>query len=346
VDWIHPVGALAIAAVLALSCSVRDVQLVSGPGGGAGAAAHGGAGNGGGAASPGGGGAGPGGGGTGGENCLNGIDDDNNGHTDCDDDACKNAGYSCVPASAGPPVTPPDGACGSGMGLVTVKTCSACACQPGNFGTCHLAYWLYANNDCSGVESSANVPTDGVCHDIASFGAGGASPTVGAIAAPVGDHNAACGTNAATQPATDIALCSPPQVGTGCSGTDVCVPPSTFSWCQLQDVGAVCATPYLFDDGAVFADTASSTCSCLCPAGDPDCSDTPDITFANVPSCGAGSTPIAADSACHDLGIDTVMSYRGPNGSLSASSASCSAAGELDGGGPNKRLCCLSDAWP
>ena len=344
-EWTHAVGVLAVAAVLAVSCSVRDVTLEPGAGGAAGAAAHGGGGTGG--TSPGGGGVGPGGGGTGGtggENCLNGIDDDHNGHTDCDDTACQGAGYVCVPSTALPLVTPPSGTCGPGTDLLTVQNCSACSCQPSNLGTCHLEYSLYASNDCTGAETTAAIPTDGACQDISAFSASG-SPTVGARAAANGDNNATCTTNSATEPATDFALCGPPQVGGGCGGTDVCVPPSTFSWCQLRDAGSPCATPYYFDQGPVFAN-AGSTCSCHCGPGDPDCTDTPLVTFANVAGCMGSSTPIAADGGCHDLGIDMVRSYRGPNGSLAGTTASCPVIGQIGGAGPNKRLCCLSDVWP
>jgi hypothetical protein len=300
------IATAAAAVVLAAGCSALAISLGNGvDGGGGDAPSDRASGAGGGApdAGPGTGGAGA--GGSGGaafdagvdqgcvfqsaEDCFNGIDDDCNGHTDCDDPTCVPS-TTCVPAigsdgfAAGTWVAPGEvcptrfaaGESTINATLAPGAGCIGCSCRA--TVTCSANVSRFANAlSCNVLGTPALVGsvtssfTTGATGATASCLAGTFSSTTPASIGAYVTTNGGCvpqGTPSRSVPtwATSRKFCSAGSVGGGCSQGYVCVPTAAPNHCTMALGAKTCPAGYTREGGSwytAFSDTrACAACTC------------------------------------------------------------------------------------
>jgi hypothetical protein len=290
-----------------------------GPVGGGGAGAHGATGGGGSGAGPtGGGGSAP------VENCLNGIDDDGNGLTDCDDSACST--YACVPSASGMDayavLVGAPGDCTAPTSAASWNTCS-CGCTP-NAGACNVTVEAYRDASC---DIHIGTVSTGGCGDIMPDGvvwlSGSTAPSSQASCSPAADHVPA-----------PVNACTLTDVGR-CTGNAICVPPvfAGAKQCVVMPVGSPCPAPYTVGQTAFLGGT---TCTCDCANSGSTC-DPPavDVYFG---SNGCGNAPQAVPLPGPCTALPSAGSLSVP--SVAATTA-CFMSDAVTGGTPDKTLCCL-----
>ena len=219
------------------------------------------------------------------EVCDDGLDNDCNGHTDCDDPACT-AGFMCTdPAPNGwdlvgfaastRPTCPTGLGAASDVATVTGTGAGTCACQ------CSAAVGSTAcNAGQASVVVSDTANTCGGVMDSRMINANAATCTAlsSSLLVPNGTifvevipppPPAACtsATTLSVPPIGDGRICAPPaRVGKGCSGTQVCAPkPTGMAYCAAKTGAQSCpaAFPKPNTAGATAADTrACNSCTC------------------------------------------------------------------------------------
>jgi hypothetical protein len=229
--------------------------------------------------------------------CLDGIDDDCNGLTDCADPACA-AGYACVPTPS-----PASGFSGFGIyaptrtspcpaaypasadayeGLVYLPaTCTACSCLAAG-GSCGTATMTCNNGGSCDADGGVSTPIgEGCSAEDGGITLGPASACSVSVPATAGSCSATGGVSAADPVTFDLLsrVCAATKgPGGGCAMGSSCVakPATGFHGaCVLKatDSSALCPAGYLnahvtMPDGGSFTDTRSCTaCSCTGPAG-------------------------------------------------------------------------------
>ena len=226
------------------------------------------------------------------EDCFNGIDDDCNGHTDCDDPAC-NASTTCVPAAGSSGFvagmwTDPVTACpvrfdGGESTINAMLTpgagCTGCSCDAPI--SCSTNLYKYA----SALACSLDVGDTGgaLAGGISATLAGGATTatttclastfttTTEARAGAYVATNGSCTPHGTAKVSTATwgssrKFCSAGSIGGGCSPGYVCVPKAVPNHCVMALGAKACPAGYTKDASAWytgFTDTRScSACSC------------------------------------------------------------------------------------
>jgi hypothetical protein len=181
------------------------------------------------------------------EDCFNGIDDDCNGKTDCEDPACT-AGTECIAApgstfQAGTEVATPTTTCPSnftggetalneGLSVPAATSCSGCSCSATT--SCSISLYSYstaatcsADTAMTGGTLVGTITNSAMCNT-PSAGFTGAGYRVG----PITQSDSACTpsgtpTLPATSWTTQKKFCAANRVGGGCSPGYVCAPKLT-----------------------------------------------------------------------------------------------------------------------
>jgi hypothetical protein len=293
------------------------------------------------------------------ENCTNGVDDDCNGHVDCDDPACG-AGFSCVDVPAGwqgpfalleggnsVPPTPCAGfgtlkpllSGGSGA-QGAPATCSQCTCK----ATCQpaaLSAYPVGNSGCNGPAVTIPQPLPGACAAI--------SDTAGSFMAEPGTPSCASSLGMSSVPPstwtkTD-AICAPTATGTCGPAAGQCVanPPGQLAGpCILKagSQGCPASFPTAIQYSPTVVDTRSCT-SCGCSAGNVTCAGNTHL-YAAAGCSGAITDSVPNDNACHvnpvsALTFQSIQVDMAPNGTCSPSGGAPT-GGVMDG--PVVTVCC------
>jgi hypothetical protein len=333
---VRSLAAALVMMVAAASCAdvlnIDNIVIGEGSGGtqtpggmgGQGAASTGGSGQG---ATTGPGGAGGSGGGPA-ESCTNGIDDNDDGLTDCEDPLCGT--YLCVDEAptgwSGPyaahvaataaacPASAPNEALGGGSGALDVPSanCLQCTCGTPTGVSCSIPSVLHYNETgCDQLEGSFAPATTLQCDTHVSFGAVDAvrgldtSAASGGMCAPAGGgiDNLPTATFA-----TEARLCGD-QVGAGCSAGAVCMPapeaPFSDKPCILSAGDVPCPAGVYSDRSVVFSgidDQRDCTgCQCDTPTG-VTCSGT--STVYRQPGCGSDMFTVPHDGSCVDTNVE------------------------------------------
>lgn len=274
-----------------------------------------------------------------------------NGHADCSDPACAELGFTCIDIPSGwsgvgalyegSPVDVP--ACGFPYAVTEMvahsgiqfesAVCSPCVCSP-LVTSCEFDYdWVaYGDSSCSSsapnswsylVGGSACGSADIVGGK--SFKAASSAPTIVANCVPSGgqaSHPAPTWTGAAV-------VCGGAQVGAGCSGTAVCVPPAparfTSANCIWREGDQACPTTFveknvLYDAGTSVTDTRGcAACACTAPST-LSCSMT--IDFYADTGCTNLVASVANDNNCVPSSGDAhsakITSFSPPSGTCGA----------------------------
>jgi hypothetical protein len=220
------------------------------------------------------------------EDCFNGLDDDCNGHSDCDDPACSPVS-ACVPSAPGfdmGTVVAPSAICPFrysnpavilGKDLDSSGVCTGCSCALQSM-TCSLQLF----NTGSGCDQASLLGTYSATLDVSTSTV--ASPcSAAAIAANEGWRTGALsatgvcsgqGTPTLSRAAaflTQTTFCGTQLLGNGCPGGNVCVPVKTSRNCIRAVGSASCPSGYS-PEGVIggwytgIADqrTCGVTCSC------------------------------------------------------------------------------------
>jgi sulfatase modifying factor 1 len=228
------------------------------------------------------------------EVCGNGIDDDLNGKTDCEDPTCS--AYACVdlaPSGWTGPVAlfeGPDGTlgnCPDGLKQVyeghsgvefTPATCS-CACgSPTNLG-CTASITYYGTTSCLGTGTSATLATGAGC---------------GAI-------------NSGTTASAKVAFTPTGSCGAGTPNPPSTTPPTWSTQARACALEAGSAKPEGCAPGKVCAPLSSESLACVLQQGDQECPagyPTRRVYYQDVDDqrdCGACSCSFAADSCSATL---------------------------------------------
>lgn len=295
-------------AIALLRCAPEE--LVYEPGGAAGDAAVGGA-----AGSAGTAGTGVGGTAAWPEICGNGIDDDQNGKTDCEDPSCPDLACVDQPPSGwtGPVAlfTGPTGSlaeCPKGLELAysghleaawTPATCGACSCGAPTSTTCTATLHYYTDGLC-GTQYTIDTITSSAC-DSGPL----STVTIGSFSVTGGNPTGSCGAGTAAPPTLtpatwgkDVRAC---KLATGkpagCAGGKICAPlfAQTLA-CVYQSGDVACPAGFAVRSLSyeAFKDTrACGNCGCNFAAS----SCTPNVTVFSNTAC---TTPIGAfSSGCH-----------------------------------------------
>lgn len=305
------------------------------------------------------------------EDCLNGIDDDANGETDCADSACQ-AGYACVPS-------PPQGWFGVGWIRPQMDPCPAelpnpvdlfdaaglsvppltceCRCEAPGGVQCstHAGCWPSAN-ECNnndpdkgtGTQCATNVPT---------INAG----TAWCKAAQPGAWGGSCARNAlaTTSPWTwnpAARACLRPAGGACPGAGEVCVPrlpASTGRACVVKsgDVGCPPSLPAkaVYYDGTATDNRSCNAAGCTCGA---PIGSTCDCTGAGCrvelygnATCGGAPSVFPADGSCTQVQSPVALSSKLANAVVGApgSCAPSGAATQVDSVEPSSPItvCCV-----
>jgi hypothetical protein len=251
------------------------------------------------------------------ENCTDGIDNNCDGLTDCQDPLCVQSGYSCVdPAPVGwsfiafTAASQP--ACPSELpqsALVDVDVTAApaqcsCTCTLDSPPACTGMFLVTIGDQGACGTYAADGPADGTC-----IGAGTVLPYA-QVWPPAGASAGACKANpVTTKPdakATRGQICSGEETfGAGCVGGQVCARvPSPFLTCVAKAGQQVCPSGGGYSTlhfAGVLSDTRGCTpCACESPPkcgiawdlfNNPNCAGNPKVTLHPTDTCGPTNTP-------------------------------------------------------
>ena len=284
------------------------------------------------------------------ESCFNGIDDDCDGHIDCDDPDCTSVAV-CVP-----PVT---GAFVVGTTLATASLCptsytslevidsglsaagncsSGCSCG----STCidSLYHFGSAAGNCPNTdnENSFSQVSNDACHN---WNSGQWDNTLDVHQLSTPANCLASGT--ALVPTASWAaskrVCSTPTHGGGCSGGNWCVPITPGPNCEVAAGSATCDTGYNAVSGpwyTGYTDTRSCSCNCGAPTG--SCGT--QVTLYTDGNCTNGAAQFAAN-ASNNINCSVGAQYLSAriNATLTCGSPSYTPNGALTPTGL-QTLCC------
>ena len=225
------------------------------------------------------------------ENCFNGVDDDCNGHVDCDDPACAPIAV-CVPPTSGSfaytTEEPSGGSCAGGTvnsGLRYLSNPSGGGCNAGNCAcdTHGCSVTIVRDDNCPSGTGTSTVATIGeTCT--------GSISGQNNLYVPPPTGTISCTATGSATPVNPPALtkqleCTVSAVGGGCTNGKVCAPIGTK---QCVAVAGSQSCPQGYPTGATwyasFTDNRACSCSCApssCAAAglrgynQNDCSDTP-----------------------------------------------------------------------
>jgi hypothetical protein len=235
------------------------------------------------------------------ENCFNGIDDDCDGHIDCDDPDCTTIAV-CVPPVTAPFVVgttlDPVSLCPTSYsslevidsGLTAAANCSTgCSCGVtcqtqigsfGNFGNC-------PNTD---NENQIAVLYNTMCQ---SFNTWDGTLDVHQLVTPASCLNGGNPVLPTVSWATSKRVCSTALHGGGCTGGNWCVPITPASKCEVAAGTQTCDAGYNAVGGpwyTGYGDTRGCSCSCGAPSG--SCGTT--VSLHSDTGCTSAATTFAA----------------------------------------------------
>jgi hypothetical protein len=235
---------------------------------------------------------------SGAEDCFNGIDDDCNGLTDCEDPAC-NAIAECVPNA--PNVAfgvhvPTGTACPAGytgggpvlaQGLQSSGSCSGCTCT--GFTVCGSVVRELAAGTCPGTEITNRIVWSNQCISLPFT-----TTNVHVDALQLQSTCGAAGTPMVPPASwtTETQFCRG-GAGLGCSPGSVCVHKAT-QHCVLHDGTTSCAAGYSPESGGTWytsvTDNRSCGASCSCGSTGGSCGTSFVRAFAGGSNCSSSTT--------------------------------------------------------
>jgi hypothetical protein len=252
------------------------------------------------------------------EICTDGVDNDCNGATDCEDLACTAQGYACVDPPPGgwsfvafAPAS--QSACPTSLHTTAVDvdpidtpaTCS-CTCGVGTAPTCTgmVTSKLGTNGMCTMQGGSA--PADGSCGTVPV--SVGTDVQVGNPAGSGGSCVADAGIDTPPPGSTKGAICSGEnKFGAGCSAGQVCaLAPAPFGACIAKNGQVACPTSsYTTVHYAGQLNDTRSCTNCQC-GGSPMCALT--WSFYNSPKCNANpALVLTPNGTCQPSGAAAGM---------------------------------------
>lgn len=260
------------------------------------------------------------------EVCDDGIDNDCNGHADCDDPAC--AAFQCeppTPSGGWAPVAFADttsASCPSGWGAQTdVKfvagdgTDGSCVCSCSGSGgavaTCNAGttgFTLYNSNACATSTSTQNLPAQNATCTAFGTPLDAPSNTFATVTAPSGPTTCAKNTVLTKNNVADGRTCAAPaKLGGGCAGGQVCAPkPAGLRYCVAKSGLNACPAPFTVRRRAGTDATDARACndaSCNCNVA--ACAATVNA-FSNANCTGGTNVALTSAMACpaSDFGVN------------------------------------------
>ena len=237
------------------------------------------------------------------ENCFNGIDDDCDGHIDCDDPDCPASVAVCVPAVTSPFVVGttlnPISLCPTSYsslevinsGLTAAANCSSgCTCGV----TCFTQLYRFNNaSDCStDNENQFAIVNTSSC---ASWSTWNNSLDVHMLFSPTQCSQGGTPVLPTVSWGSSSRVCSTTQTGGGCTAGNICVPATPGPKCEVASGSHSCDTGYNAVAGPWYlnySDTRQCSCSCGAPAG--NCGS--NVTLYTDSNCTSGATAFAANA--------------------------------------------------
>lgn len=288
---------------------------------------------------------------TGGEDCTNGVDDDDDGMIDCADSDCGT--FVCVdPAPAGWAGYGTLGDCATSLqtGATRLRadpvTCDAsCTCGTPSNLRCSARVFARGTNVCGGTSVLLQ---PGTVSDCASAGT-----PFEAIGDRTFSPSASCATtgpmmpNVATRPdpmLTDPVTVCPQDSGGGCEGSQVCVP-TLVPRCITREGNVACPADLPHRRQLTLEAADERTCSnCGCGLASGTC--TADITAWASASCSAGLAPVAPGMVCADVPTSAAVSVSNPMFSGLACGPTGGAPRGCVGASRVATVCCDASAGP
>ncbi len=259
---------------------------------------------------------------TGVENCFNGIDDDCNGHIDCDDGACAPVA-KCVPAAAAPfgyvTQEPSNGACPTdttSSGTLYQKDVngggcnSSCGCDTHGCSTSVSQ----EQNTCPGGTPGSPIAT---VTDVCNGSLSGLNNLF--VATPTGTLS--CNATGSAAPVTPPVLtkmleCGVNAVGAGCASGHVCAPIGTQ---QCVSAGGTQQCPAGYPTGMTLYASYNDNRACTCSCSPSSCAST-SLHGYNSPSCSGAGTPEPKEICSNDYQYTKLGGGCTPSASLGSTS--------------------------
>jgi hypothetical protein len=284
-----------------------------------------------------------------GDACFDGLDNDCDGHVDCEDPDCGNG--QCVPAASAafalgirvpqasfcPAMFGAKAVINRGIGPVGADCAtSGCSCTPAMNCSANVTSWPASG--CSG-ESDGNT-SGSTCRNF-NF----SSATKGISTESIVNGGASCGAGgtsarSATQWTATERFCQATAIGGGCGQGSVCVPKTSVAACELADSAVGCDNGYTEVSGPWFTgfdDSRSCACSCGAASGG-SCGTTFAFYTSNNCSGTAALTMAANQMQCSVAGGYHSTQLTGGS-APSCGSAGATLSGSLTGTG-RQTLCC------
>jgi len=287
------------------------------------------------------------------ENCLDGVDNDENGLIDCADPGCQ-PGFECVPAAppdlilahvASRSPSPNELSCSDGSSAQVVfdrpgdpLSCSGCSCAAAQDTGCsppEVTCWQYSTSCSSNTDYVGN-DGDNDCHDFP----GGVYISTNdscirtADSAPIGACPASGGTVMQTPPPwkRQRDVCRIGQTGGGCAMGDVCAPrpPEDFEpeVCAVREGDQMCPAGWQKTEIG-FSDEDDQRgclpCQCSSPVG-LSCT-SGDITIYDDDNCAGDSSTVAESCVDTSSLIDYTSGSYELNSGVVSGQGSCTASG-------------------
>jgi hypothetical protein len=241
------------------------------------------------------------------ENCFNGIDDDCDGHIDCDDPDCPSTVAVCVPAVTAPfvvgttlnqislcpgsytPFTPL-----INSGLTSAANCSSgCNCTT----TCFTSLYHFGNmSNCPNTdnENSFSQVDNTSCH---SWSAATWDKTIDVhqLSTPATCTQNGTPTKPPVSWASTVRLCTTTLGGGGCTAGNICAPVTPGPKCEVA-AGAHSCDPGYTNMSSWYTDyNDARVCSCSCGAPSGSCGST--VTLYTDSGCNNGAASFTASGA-------------------------------------------------
>ena len=270
-------------------------------------------------------------GGTGGsgEQCLDGVDNDGDGLTDCGDALDCAAGYECVPAVPGAQyayLVQPSDDCPAGTEPSTVYACTGCQCIVTSTA-CQATLQAFDTASCPSALNTYDAAVGG-CQS----GSGAAlwvTLTITMQTPPT------CATQAAQAPPGQWKACTLAHAGL-CPDGKACVPRAVgpLGACAVVGDADVCPSD-LPQPFRTYAD-AGPQCNCSCTPGAAQCGATSVTVWSSSPDCSAGSTTqIGTGAVCQSAGVIGSLEFN-----VETATMSCPVSVQEVPAGPSTKLCC------
>jgi hypothetical protein len=241
------------------------------------------------------------------ELCFNGLDDDCDGHIDCDDPDCAPVA-TCVPPVTGSftygTKEPPSGACPTGTSGAPVYQnsdltgggcTSTCSCKQGGCSG-HLDNVI----PCPGgaVQSGMFTAIDNShCADIEDFNNFRASVPTGT--STCAQSGSAAPVTPASVPTTLVCADNATPVAGGCTGGQVCVPRGTQQCATTPGAGVACPAAYPTQTTWYTSFTDNRTCTCSCST--PGSCASAQVNLYDSKGCSDTPHPLTADDCSNGL---------------------------------------------